>query len=67
MTRFAAVELAKDHYFDISRAKYDLNYSPKYTMDQAIKNTVEDLKQYLQREEVFIFLHLSIELILDRK
>ena len=47
MTRFAAVELAKEHFFDISRAKHDLNYLPKYTMDQAIKNTVEDLKQYL--------------------
>lgn len=45
MTRFAAVELAKDHYFDISRAKKDLNYLPKYTMDQAIEKTVEDLKQ----------------------
>ncbi len=45
MTRFAAVELAKEHYFDISRAKKDLNYLPKYTMDQAIEKTVEDLKQ----------------------
>ena len=45
MTRFAAVELAKEHYFNISRAKKDLNYLPKYTMDQAIEKTVEDLKQ----------------------
>ncbi|MDA0848982.1 MAG: NAD-dependent epimerase/dehydratase family protein [Verrucomicrobia bacterium] len=45
MTRFAAVELAKEHYFDISRAKKDLKYLPKYTMDQAIEKTVEDLKQ----------------------
>ena len=29
MTRFAAVELAKDHYFDISQAKQDLGYFPK--------------------------------------
>jgi nucleoside-diphosphate-sugar epimerase len=47
MTRFAAVELAKDHYFDISRAKRDLKYLPKYTMDEAIEKTVEDLRQYL--------------------
>ena len=47
MTRFAAVELAKDHYFDISRAKQDLKYLPKYTMDEAIEKTVEDLRQYL--------------------
>lgn len=47
MTRFAAVELAKDHYFDISHAKNDLNYQPKYTMDEAIAKTVSDLKQYL--------------------
>ena len=47
MTRFAAVELAKDHYFNISRAKQDLGYSPQYTMDQAIEKTVDDLKRYL--------------------
>lgn len=47
ITRFAAVELAKSHYFDISRAKRDLNYMPKYSMAVAIEKTVEDLKQYL--------------------
>lgn len=47
MTRFAAVELAKDHFFDISRAQNDLKYSPKHTMDEAIAKTVEDLKRYL--------------------
>ena len=47
ITRFAAVELAKDHYFNISRSKQDLAYSPQYTMDQAIEKTVEDLKRYL--------------------
>ena len=47
MTRFAAVELAKDHYFNITRSMQDLGYSPQFTMDQAIEKTVEDLKRYL--------------------
>ena len=47
MTRFAAVELAKEHYFDISRARNDLKYSPRYTMEEAITQTVHDLRQYL--------------------
>ena len=47
MTRFAAFELAKDHYFNISQSRQDLGYFPQYTMDLAIENTVKDLKRYL--------------------
>ena len=47
MTRFAAFELAKDHYFNISQSRQDLGYSPQYTMDLAIEKTVNDLKRYL--------------------
>lgn len=45
MTRFVAVELAKDHYFDISRAKAELGYAPQVSMEVALKQTIEDLKQ----------------------
>ena len=45
MTRFVAVELAKDHYFDISATKQDLGYEAKVTMEDAIRLTVSDLKK----------------------
>ena len=44
MTRFLASELAMSHYYDISRAKRDLGYSPQYTMDQALEETIDYLK-----------------------
>ena len=47
MTRFVAIELAKDHYFNISKAQKDLGYKPVYTMSEAIKKTVEDLKRLI--------------------
>jgi 2-alkyl-3-oxoalkanoate reductase len=34
MTRFVAVELAKDHFFDISAARRDLGYKPEVTAEQ---------------------------------
>jgi nucleoside-diphosphate-sugar epimerase len=45
MTRFVAVELAKDHYFDISAARQDLGYEAKVPMEEAIRLTVNDLKK----------------------
>jgi nucleoside-diphosphate-sugar epimerase len=45
MTRFVAVELAKDHYFDISAAKSDLGYVAKVPMEEALRQTVNDLKK----------------------
>ena len=47
MTRFAAIELAKDHYFDIKRAEEELDYKPHYSMEHAIDETVSDLKSRL--------------------
>ena len=44
MTRFVAVELAKDHYFDISAAERDLGYAAKVSMETAVRQTIEDLK-----------------------
>jgi nucleoside-diphosphate-sugar epimerase len=45
ITRFVAVELAKDHYFDISAARRDLGYVPKVGMADALQRTIHDLKK----------------------
>ena len=45
LTRFVAVELAKDHYFDISAAKRELGFTPKVSMETAVAATVADLKE----------------------
>lgn len=45
MTRFVAVELAKDHYFNISAAKRDLGYAAKVPMSDAVRRTINDLKE----------------------
>ena len=37
MTRFVAVELAKDHYFNINAARRDLGYEPKTGMAEALE------------------------------
>jgi nucleoside-diphosphate-sugar epimerase len=44
ITRFVAVELAKDHYFDISAARRDLGYLARTQMAEALQQTVDDLK-----------------------
>jgi nucleoside-diphosphate-sugar epimerase len=45
ITRFVAVELAKDHYFDLSAAQRDLHFTPAYSMQEALNETISDLKQ----------------------
>lgn len=45
ITRFVAVELAKDHYFDLGAARRDLGYSVKVSMAEALRLTIQDLKQ----------------------
>ena len=45
ITRFVAVELAKDHYFDIRAARRDLKYEPQTLMAQALELTIRDLQQ----------------------
>lgn len=37
MTRFLAAQLAKSHYFDISRAKRDFGYYPLVSLDEGMK------------------------------
>lgn len=44
ITRFVAVELAKDHYFDLGPTRRDLGYAPAFSMDSALENTIQDLK-----------------------
>ena len=45
MTRFVAVELAKDHYFDISAAQRDLGYVAEVPIADAVRLAMEDLKE----------------------
>lgn len=45
ITRFVAVELAKDHYFDISAARRHLGYLATTPMAEALDQTILDLKQ----------------------
>ena len=44
ITRFVAVELAKDHYFDIEAANKDLGYKAAVDMETGLKATIQDLK-----------------------
>jgi nucleoside-diphosphate-sugar epimerase len=44
ITRFVAVELAKDHYFDLAAAERDLGFHPAYSMEEALSQTISDLK-----------------------
>ena len=37
MTRFLAAQLAKNHYFNISRAKNDFGYFPRVSNSQGMK------------------------------
>ncbi|MFM7118478.1 MAG: 3-beta hydroxysteroid dehydrogenase, partial [Planctomycetota bacterium] len=37
MTRFLAAQLAKSHYFDITRARRDFGYYPLVSLDEGMK------------------------------
>ncbi len=45
MTRFVAVELSKDHWFDISAARRDLGYTPEVSTEAGLDELVEDWKR----------------------
>ncbi|MFQ5903140.1 MAG: NAD-dependent epimerase/dehydratase family protein [Candidatus Binatia bacterium] len=45
MTRFLAAQLARSHYFDISKARRDFGYSPRITTSEGL----ERLVRYVQR------------------
>jgi nucleoside-diphosphate-sugar epimerase len=44
MTRFLALQLAKNHYFDISRAKRDFGYAPIVTNSEGLRRLEESLR-----------------------
>lgn len=44
MTRFLAVELAKDHYFDITAARRDLRYAPVKGTEEGVAELVAALQ-----------------------
>ncbi len=44
MTRFLALELAKDHYFNISAARRDLGYEPKVSTRQGMADFLQYFK-----------------------
>ncbi len=43
MTRFVALQLAKDHFFDISAARRDLAFSPRISTEEAVNRLVASL------------------------
>jgi nucleoside-diphosphate-sugar epimerase len=43
LTPFLASELAQNHYYDITRAKRDLGYRPRFTMAEATDKTIAAL------------------------
>ncbi len=43
MTRFLAAQLAKDHYFNISRAKLDFGYSPRISTAEGMDHLAAEL------------------------
>ena len=45
MTRFLAAQLARDHYFDISRARDDFGYFPQISISEAMQRLAEELRQ----------------------
>jgi 2-alkyl-3-oxoalkanoate reductase len=45
MTRFLAVELAKDHYFNITAARRDLGYQPRKGTEEGVAELVDHLRK----------------------
>ena len=46
MSRFVALELAKDHYFNIQAARRDLGYEPKVSTRQGMAEYLEHFKSF---------------------
>jgi len=45
LTRFVAAELAKDHWFDISAARRDLDYAPRVSMAEGMEALISALRR----------------------
>jgi 2-alkyl-3-oxoalkanoate reductase len=41
MTRFLALQLARDHYYSLEKARNDLGYEPQFTMEEAYNKLFE--------------------------
>jgi nucleoside-diphosphate-sugar epimerase len=57
MTRALAVALSKDHYFSHERARKDLGYVPRITIEQGLANLVKALRlelKALRKPRVFL-------------
>jgi nucleoside-diphosphate-sugar epimerase len=48
MTRFVALQLGEDHFFDIAAARRDLGYEPRISTDEGLGPVVEDLARRLR-------------------
>jgi nucleoside-diphosphate-sugar epimerase len=44
MTRFLAAQLAKSHYFDISRAKHDLGYQVRVSTSEGMERLAKSIR-----------------------
>ena len=49
MTRWVAVELAKDHFFDISAARNELGYEPVVGMEEGLRTLVASMQPNTNR------------------
>jgi 2-alkyl-3-oxoalkanoate reductase len=45
MSRFAVRYMVRHHYFDIAKARRDLGYVPRVSLDEGIRLTCRSLKQ----------------------
>lgn len=45
MTRFLAAQLARDHYFDISRARNDFGYAPRISTETGMQRLADWIQQ----------------------
>ena len=45
MTRFLALELAKSHWFNIDKARSELGYNPKISIDEGLRRLSESVKK----------------------
>jgi hypothetical protein len=43
MTRFLASQLGTSHYFNLARARIDLNYSPRISMEEGMRRLADSL------------------------
>lgn len=50
ITRFMAAQLAKDHYYDISRARQDFGYTPAISTAEGMAALAEEIRQKQEQQ-----------------